>query len=228
MPKKTFAIGDVLTASDVNTYLMNQSVMVFATAAARTTAIPSPTEGMVTYLQDTNTLQTFDGSAWGISLNQSVSTSASPSFVGITASTGQIIAPAQYCYNGDNTGGIAISYSTTPVIPPTTYFNVGSAFNTGNGRFTVPVAGYVFCSFNSLITRNLYASHAYVHFAVDGVRKSVTTHTVYDIGGNYQTLNNTAIVYCPANSYVTAVLTTPQASAYQDQFGLGLTYRFLG
>ena len=142
--------------------------------------------------------------------------------------TGQIITPNQYCYNGDNTGAVAISYSGTPVIPPTTYFNIGSAFNTGNGRFTVPVAGYVLCSFNSLITRNLDTSHAYVHFAVDGVRKSVVTHTVYGIYGSYQSLNNTAIVYCPANSYVTAVLTTPQASAYGGEYGLGLTYRFLG
>jgi hypothetical protein len=144
------------------------------------------------------------------------------------AVAGQINSPNQYCYNGDNTGGVAISYSGTPVIPPNTYFNVGSAFNTGNGRFTVPIAGYVLCSFNSLITRNLNASHAYVHFAVNGVRKSVVTHTVYDLGGNYQSLNNTAIVYCPANSYVTAVFTTPQASAYGGEYGLGLTYRFLG
>lgn len=143
--------------------------------------------------------------------------------------TGQIITPNQYCYNGDNSAGGYTAYSGTPVIPPTTYLNVGSAFNTGNGRFTVPVAGYVLCSFNSLIQRNATnAAHAYTNFAVDGVRKSATTHTVYDIGGNYQSLNNTAIVYCPANSYVTCILTTPQASAYTGEFGLGLTYRFLG
>ena len=164
-----------------------------------------------------------------LSIGQSVATSASPTFAGITASTGQIVAPAQYCYNGDNTAGTYTVYSGTPVIPPTTYFNIGSAFNTGNGRFTVPLAGYVLCSFNSLIQRNATnAAHAYVHFAVDGVRKSATTHTVYDIGGNYNSLNNTAIVYCPANSYVTAVLTTPQASAYSGEYGLGLTFRYLG
>ena len=143
--------------------------------------------------------------------------------------TGQIITPNQYCYNGDNTAGTYTAYNGTPVIPPTTYLNVGSAFNTGNGRFTVPVAGYVLCSFNSLIQRNATnAAHAYTWFAVDGVRKSATTHTVYDIGGNYQSLNNTAIVYCSANSYVTCILTTPQASAYTGEYGLGLTYRFLG
>lgn len=64
MPKKTFVTGTVLTASDVNTYLMNQSVMVFASASARNSAITSPTEGMIAYLSDSNTLTLYDGSAW--------------------------------------------------------------------------------------------------------------------------------------------------------------------
>ena len=64
MPKKTFVTGTVLTASDVNTYLMNQSVMVFASASARNSAITSPTEGMIAYLSDTNTLTIYDGAAW--------------------------------------------------------------------------------------------------------------------------------------------------------------------
>lgn len=51
---KTFASGGVLYAADVNTYLMNQSVMTFASSSARDTAIPSPTEGMVCYLTDVN------------------------------------------------------------------------------------------------------------------------------------------------------------------------------
>jgi hypothetical protein len=42
---------------------MNQSVMVFADAAARTSAL-TPSEGMVTYLADTNALEYYTGSAW--------------------------------------------------------------------------------------------------------------------------------------------------------------------
>jgi hypothetical protein len=64
MPRKTFVTGTVLTASDVNTFLMNQSVMVFASAAARNTAITSPTEGMIAYLSDSNALTLYDGAAW--------------------------------------------------------------------------------------------------------------------------------------------------------------------
>jgi hypothetical protein len=54
--RKTFVGGDILLASELNGFLMDQAVMVFDDAAARTTAIPSPSEGMVTYLKDTDSL----------------------------------------------------------------------------------------------------------------------------------------------------------------------------
>lgn len=61
---KTFGVGDVLTASDVNTYLMQQAVMNFADSGARGSAIGTATEGMVSYLQDTDAVEVYDGSAW--------------------------------------------------------------------------------------------------------------------------------------------------------------------
>jgi len=67
--KKTFTAGETLTASDVNSYLMEQSVMVFGGTAARSSAIPTPTEGMTTYIGTTGTatipqIETYTGSAW--------------------------------------------------------------------------------------------------------------------------------------------------------------------
>jgi len=64
MPRKTFVAGDVLQASEVNSFLMNQAVMTFATAAARNTAITLPLDGMVTYLEDSKTYETYNGAAW--------------------------------------------------------------------------------------------------------------------------------------------------------------------
>jgi hypothetical protein len=62
---KLYATGDVLTASDVNTYLMQQTVMVFANAAARTTALSGVvSEGMLSYLKDTNAVEVYDGANW--------------------------------------------------------------------------------------------------------------------------------------------------------------------
>lgn len=51
--RKVFTAGDVLTASDVQNYLMDQSVMYFSTVAARSSAIATPSTGMVTYVGDT-------------------------------------------------------------------------------------------------------------------------------------------------------------------------------
>jgi hypothetical protein len=59
-----FTTGDVLTAASANGYLASQVVMVFASAAARTSAIASPQEGMISYLKDTNATQYYSGSAW--------------------------------------------------------------------------------------------------------------------------------------------------------------------
>jgi hypothetical protein len=64
VPRKTFVAGEILTAADVNSNLMDQAVMVFNDAAARDTAIPSPIEGMVVYLKDTDGLLSYSGTAW--------------------------------------------------------------------------------------------------------------------------------------------------------------------
>lgn len=61
---KEFTTGDVLTAADANGYLASQVVMVFADAAARTSAITSPQEGMISFLKDTNSTEYYSGSAW--------------------------------------------------------------------------------------------------------------------------------------------------------------------
>jgi len=64
MPRKTFQNGYPLPASDLNTYLMDQSVQTYASASARTSALATPVEGQVTYLEDTNLLYVYNGSAW--------------------------------------------------------------------------------------------------------------------------------------------------------------------
>jgi len=60
---KDFVTGEVLTAADVDGYLM-QGVWVFASAAARDAAVTSPQEGNFAYLKDTNQTTYYTGSAW--------------------------------------------------------------------------------------------------------------------------------------------------------------------
>jgi hypothetical protein len=62
---KDFTAGEILTADDVDQYLMQQTVMVFAGTAARSSAIASPSEGMFTYMTDTNGLEYYGGTAVG-------------------------------------------------------------------------------------------------------------------------------------------------------------------
>lgn len=97
MPRKVFAPGDVLAAADVNTFLMNQAVMTFADSSARTAAIATATEGMVSYLNDTNVISVWNGSAWiavnspdttTIAANATVSSSQANGLLYSTASTG--------------------------------------------------------------------------------------------------------------------------------------------
>ena len=61
--RKVFVANEVLTAADVNGYLMDQAVMVFDDAAARTAAIVTPTQGMLSYLKDTSQVEAY-GTAW--------------------------------------------------------------------------------------------------------------------------------------------------------------------
>jgi hypothetical protein len=60
---KDFVTGEVLTAADVDGYLM-QGVWVFASAAARDAAVTAPQEGNFAYLKDTNVTTYYTGSAW--------------------------------------------------------------------------------------------------------------------------------------------------------------------
>jgi hypothetical protein len=67
---RSFAFGEVLTSANVQNYLMDQAVTVFAGTAARGSAITSPETGMVSYRTDGTAdskregFEFYDGSAW--------------------------------------------------------------------------------------------------------------------------------------------------------------------
>jgi len=98
---KDFVTGEVLTAADVDGYLM-QGIWVFADAAARTAAVTSPQEGNYSFLKDTNSTEYYSGSAWVaagggggkvlqvVSANYSTTTSSSSSTLADTGLTASI------------------------------------------------------------------------------------------------------------------------------------------
>jgi hypothetical protein len=77
---KDFVTGEVLTAADVDGYLM-QGIWVFASAAARDAAVTSPQEGNFAFTKDTNGLWYYDGAAW-------VASGATGDIEGVTAGVG--------------------------------------------------------------------------------------------------------------------------------------------
>ena len=102
---KVYATGDLITATEFNTFLQEQVIMVFDDSTARDSAISSPSEGMFAYLKDTNALVFYNGSSWA-------------SFIGEGDITGVTITTA--ATSGLSGGATATSgaFSSTLVIAP--------------------------------------------------------------------------------------------------------------
>jgi uncharacterized membrane protein YdcZ (DUF606 family) len=62
---KSWADGEIVEAIDFQNYVQDQVVQVYAGTAARSSALgTSATEGMISYLSDTNSVEYYTGSAW--------------------------------------------------------------------------------------------------------------------------------------------------------------------
>jgi len=151
--RKVFEANEVLTAADVNNYLQDQAVMRFANSASRATVIGTPTEGMVSYLDDTNSLEVFDGSAWGAivtslnaqAIDYTVSTSASTAvtlssanantYLQLTADATLTVSTATDFSVGDQCSVLADGTALTITTDGATIAGAGTS--TTSGSFTV-------------------------------------------------------------------------------------------
>jgi hypothetical protein len=103
---RLFNTGDVLTAAQVNNYLQEQVIMVFADSTARTTALSGVlSEGMFSYLTGTNAFQYYDGAAWADVSNPG-------DITGVTAGTG--------LSGGGTSGAVTLSIDTGTTVDLTT------------------------------------------------------------------------------------------------------------
>ena len=103
---RLFNTGDVLTAAQVNTYLQQQVIMVFADSTARTTALSGVlAEGMFSYLTGTNAFQYYDGAAWADVSNPG-------DITGVTAGTG--------LSGGGTSGAVTLAIDTATTADLTT------------------------------------------------------------------------------------------------------------
>jgi len=134
--RKVFTAGDVLTASQVQDYLQDQSVMVFAGTAARSSAIATPTEGMVSVQTDVDDLTYYNGSAWTAGLSFGAWKTWAPTISGLTAAGTHtakyiqigktVIATDYFLFSGTPTGSQLIV--TLPVTAATSNNINGTAY----------------------------------------------------------------------------------------------------
>ena len=166
---KDFQTGEVLTAADVDGYLM-QGVWVFASAAARDAAVTSPQEGNFAYLKDTNVTTYYTGSAWanldttGMTNPMTTtgdtiysSSGSTPARLGI-GSTGQVLTvaggvptwatpagggggPSFGVYGSAAQSGIS-NATFTKVALNTELWDTDSCYDTSTYRFTPNKSGY--------------------------------------------------------------------------------------
>jgi hypothetical protein len=146
---KDFVTGEVLTAADVDGYLM-QGVWVFASAAARDAAVTSPQEGNFAYLKDTNVTTYYTGSAWanldttGMTNPMTTtgdtiysSSGSTPARLGI-GSTGNVltVSGGVPTWAAPAGGGGMTLLSTTTLSGATTTISVASGYNYITGIVT--------------------------------------------------------------------------------------------
>lgn len=130
-----FSTGEVLSAANVNDYLMKQTVMIFASASARTTALSGVVrEGMVSYRTDSHVLEVYNGSAW-ISPETNLTTKGDLATFD-TAPARLAVGTNGYVLTADSTQTTGLKWAAV----------VGSATNTASGWVsanTVLTAGQV-------------------------------------------------------------------------------------
>ena len=151
---KDFVTGEVLTAADVDGYLM-QGVWVFASAAARDAAVTSPQEGNFAYLKDTNVTTYYTGSAWanldttGMTNPMTTtgdtiysSSGSTPARLGI-GSTGQVLTVAagipSWATPAGGGGGLVFIGNTT--FSSSNTINVNDVFSTTYDNYRILIVG---------------------------------------------------------------------------------------
>jgi hypothetical protein len=165
---KTFVTGDVLTAADTNGYLM-QGVLVFASAAARDSAITSPQEGQFAYTKDTNGLWYYDGAAW-------VASGAAGDIEGVTAGTG--------ISGGGTSGTVTITNSMATAIDAKGDLVVGTGADTFS-RLAVGTNDYVLTADSTEATG--------MKWAAAGGGGSAASYSLINTGGTSLTGGTTTV-----------------------------------
>ena len=125
-------------------------------------------------------------------------------------STGRILTPARPAFRARIAGGTGGTGVNGTLVFETEDFDIGGNYNTSNGRFTAPLTGLYWLSFDSLTATDTSGSSnattdvAHVDFQKNGTSVEGARSYAYHVGGNWQAhLVRTDILSLSANDYIT-------------------------
>lgn len=199
MPFKVFTNGVPLPASDLNDYLMEQSIATFADSAARAAQLVSPTEGQLTYLADTDLHQFWNGSNWvtfGASLTLLSTTTLSGASVTLSSIpqnyTDLRLVVREFRPSVDATLWLRVNGLSTLI------YASGNTIPTGNAQWSIPGtdqdngAGSLFLSQTDIY--NYSNSTTWKFGRTIGVMNNITTPTTQNFRSNDLNLQLTSAI----------------------------------
>jgi len=191
---KQWADGDALLPSEIDEFLMGQTRMRFASAAARDAAITSPVEGMTVFLATTGMEYTYDGTYWAARLRRIKKTAAQPVTSSIavvddlhlkaTLTPGTYFVDAWLHATGSTTGDIKVTWTFSGTLTDS------ARIGTGPTRTTTQVeGGSVGSPVTAAVTVGVNRSSAHfltseVPYGTDGSSTSgIHEHLSLDVSG---------------------------------------------
>lgn len=206
MGVKTFNDGDVLTASDVNTYLMNQAVIV-CTSGTRPS---SPTEGMTIAETDTDRILTYDGTDWRVTGYYGDGESYTPTITsnGTNPTMGTVTSLGRYWQRGTRRIDVLI------------WIKIGAGWAAGTGSYAVSLPVAV----NSTYNRHSLSFTFYDSSAPNYYRGFAHAGEGASIGSTDLSAAKLYYHVAAADSYAGFTASAPVAPALNDIFEICGSY----